>query len=101
MTDNEVLSSHSGVGERQQHLQNTTSNSGRSGPQQQQQQQHEQLREQRNRHAPVSSSRSISLGDTPESRIEEDEEEASNEAKGHSADDEGRFTLLYIIISMN
>ena len=86
MTDNEVLSSHSG-GERQ-HLQNTTSNSGRSGPQQQQQQQQLQ---QRNRHAPVSSSRSISLGDTPESRIEEDEEEVSNEAKGHSADDEGRL----------
>ena len=87
MTDNEVLSSHSG-GERQ-HLQNTTSNSGRSGPQQQQQQQ--QQLQQRNRHAPVSSSRSISLGDTPESRIEEDSEDrASNEAKDHSADDEGK-----------
>ena len=59
-----------------------------------------QQRQQRNRHAPVSSSRSISLGDTPESRIEEDSEDrASNEAKDHSADDEGKPPFPFPIIS--
>ena len=59
-----------------------------------------QQRQQRNRHAPVSSSRSISLGDTPESRIEEDSEDrASNEAKDHSADDEGKPRFPFPIFS--
>ena len=64
MTDNEVLSSHSG--EQRRILHNSSPNHANN------------------------SSQSISLGDTPDSRIEEDEE-ASNEAKGHSADDEGTY----------
>lgn len=63
MTDNEVLSSHSG--EHRMHVPNSSSSPNHAN-----------------------SSRSLSLG---ESRIEEDE--ASNEAKGHSADDEGRKRL--------
>ena len=65
MTDNEILSSHSGE---RQLLHNSSPN-----------------------HA--NSSRNISAHDTPESRIDEDE--TSNEAKGHSADDEGTQPFCY------
>lgn len=68
MTDNEVLSSHSG-----EHRMHVVPNASRGSP---------------NNHA--NSSRSLSLG---ESRIEEDE--ASNEAKGHSADDEGKHMPFF------
>ena len=80
MTDNEILSSHSGE---RTHLQQQVLSSPNHASANQQALSNVSVLQ-------LSSSRSISLkGDTPDStRL--DEETSNGEAKGHSADDEGK-----------